>query len=67
MALQSESNTGDSLARMEKLMGRMLERMGNMEIVIHNELAVDGRKMARNTVRHINDMTHSVGRPVIDF
>ena len=48
-------------------MGSMLERMGNMEIVIHNELAVDGRKMARNTVRHINDMTRSAGRPVIDF
>lgn len=67
MALQSESGSGDSLAQMEKLMGSMLERMGNMEIVIHNELAVDGRKMARNTVRHINDMTRSAGRPVIDF
>ena len=67
MVMQGEINSGDSLARMEKLMGKMLERMGNMEIVIHNELDVDGKKMARNTVRHINDMTRSAGRPVIDF
>lgn len=67
MVMQSENGNGDSLARMEKMMGEMLERMGNMEIIIKNEIPLDGKIIARNTVRHINDFTRSAGRPVIDF
>lgn len=67
MAVQGENGSAASLARMEKLMGNLLERMGNMEIVVHNETKLDGKTVARNTVRHINDMTRSAGRPVIDF
>ena len=67
MVMQGENGSGDSLARLERLMQNMLERMGNTEIIIKNEIPLDGKVIARNTVRHINDFTRSAGRPVIDF
>lgn len=67
MVMQGGTSNSDSLSRMEKLMENMLERMDKMEIVIHNETKFDGKTVTRDIVRHINDMTRSAGRPVIDF
>lgn len=40
---------------------------GSGEIVIPITLTLDGKVIARNTVRYVNDMTRSTGKPVIDF
>lgn len=35
------------------------------EIVINITNTLDGKVVARNTVRHINDMTRQAGKPVL--
>lgn len=37
----------------------------NQQINITVESKLDGKLMARNTVRHINDMTRQAGKPVL--
>ncbi|MDE7242778.1 MAG: hypothetical protein K2O18_02205 [Oscillospiraceae bacterium] len=56
------------LATIEKAVENVLMRGGfGGDIHVTVESVLDGKVVARNTVRHINDMTASAGKPVLLF
>lgn len=64
---RSGYNVEAPLATIEKAVENAISRMGGFggEINITVESVLDGKVVAKNTVRHINAMTRSSGRPVL--
>lgn len=64
---RSGTNIEAPLATIEQALENVMRRMGNAggDINITVESKLDGRVIARNTVRHINQMTRSAGQPVL--
>lgn len=62
-------NVEAPLATIKQALSETMREMGGMngDIYITVESVLDGRVVARNTVRHINDMTRSAGKPVLLF
>lgn len=59
---RSGMNVEAPLATIEKAVENAMSRMGGGNIRITVESILDGKVIARNTVRHINSMTRSSGR-----
>lgn len=59
---RSGMNVEAPLATIEKAVENAMSRMGGGDIRITVESILDGKVIARNTVRHINSMTRSSGR-----
>lgn len=55
-------NIGEQLSA---IMQALQNSAGNQQINITVESILDGKVVARNTVRHINDMTRQAGKPVL--
>lgn len=64
---RSGTNIEAPLATIEQALQNVLDRSGGIggEINITVESVLDGKVVARNTVKHINDMTRSAGKPVL--
>lgn len=64
---RSGVNVEAPLSTIEKAVQNVLDRNGGIggDIHITVESVLDGRVVARNTVKHINDMTTAAGRPVL--
>lgn len=62
----SGTNIEAPLSTIEKAVENVFSRMGGAGGGdIHITIELDGRVVARNTVKHINDMTRSAGKPVL--
>lgn len=63
---RSGTNIEAPLATIEQAVEHVISRMGGAGGGdIHITVELDGRVVARNTVKHINDMTRSAGTPVL--
>lgn len=63
---RSGTNIEAPLATIEQALQNVLDRSNvGGEINITVESVLDGKVVARNTVKHINDMTRSAGKPVL--
>lgn len=64
---RSGVNIEAPLSTIEQALQNVMERNGGMarEIHITVESVLDGKVVARNTVKHINDMTRMAGKPVL--
>lgn len=62
-------NVEAPLATIKQALAETMREMGGMsgDIYVTVESVLDGRIVARNTVKHINDMTRSAGKPVLLF
>lgn len=52
-------------ATVNAAVAKAMEQVGSGEITVNVNSILDGKVIARNTVKHINDMTRSAGRPVL--
>lgn len=66
---RSGMNVEAPLSTIEKAVQNVMDRNSGFggDINITVESILDGKVVARNTVKHINDMTRSSGRPVLLF
>lgn len=66
---KSGTNIEAPLSTIEQALENVLARTGGMggDINITVESVLDGKVVARNTVKHINDMTRQAGTPVLLF
>lgn len=63
---RSGTNIEAPLSTIEQAVENVISRMGGAGGGdIHITVELDGRVVARNTVKHINDMTRSAGTPVL--
>ncbi len=60
-----ETEIVSPLSTMKQAFLEALRESGGAGGDIHITLELDGRTVARNTVRHVNDMTRAAGRPVL--
>lgn len=62
---KSGTNVEAPLSTIEQALQNVFDRNGGGVGDIHITLELDGKVVARSTVKHINDMTRSSGKPVL--
>ncbi len=64
---RSGTNIEAPLETIKQALAEVMQSQSGGEIVVNITTTLDGRVLARNQVRHINDMTRQSGKPVLLF
>lgn len=64
---RSGTNIEAPLETIKQALAEVMQSQSGGEIVVNITTTLDGRVLARNQVRHINDMTRQAGKPVLLF
>ena len=64
---RSGTNIEAPLETIKQALAEVMQSQGGGEIVVNITTTLDGRVLARNQVRHINDLTRQAGKPVLLF
>jgi len=64
---RSGTNIEAPLETIKQALAEVMQSQAGGEIVVNITTTLDGRVLARNQVRHINDMTRQAGKPVLLF
>ena len=64
---RSGTNIEAPLETIKQALSEVMQSQSSGEIVVNITTTLDGRVLARNQVRHINDMTRQAGKPVLLF
>ena len=64
---RSGTNIEAPLETIKQALAEVMQSQCGGEIVVNITTTLDGRVLARNQVRHINDMTRQAGKPVLLF